>query len=184
MPTNAVQGRIGETFQWLLVPAQKSPEQEVTWEGTRLTAQSFLAERASRRMRSDESLITGFGGTRLRMELDKIPLWRGDHVSIRQLIEDFARYTYLPRLREPSVLLEAVGNGLSLLTWEQDSFAYAESYDEEAGRYRGLRAMQTLPIGDGDTGLLVKPEVARRQMDEEAPTIQKSDDGAYATLRR
>ena len=174
---NAVKGRIGETFQWLLVPAQKSPREEVEWEATRLTAQSPLAERASRRMRSDESLITSFGGTRLRIELDKVPLWRGDHVSIRQLLEDFARFTYLPRLREPSVLLEAVSNGLSLLTWEQDTFAYAESYDEEAGRYRGLRTMQTLPIGDGDTGLLVKPEVARRQMDQEAPTIPKSDDG-------
>ena len=175
---NAVKGRIGETFQWLLAPAQKSPREEVKWEGIRLTAQGPLAERASRRMRSDESLITSYGGTRLRIELDKVPLWRGDHVSIRQLLEDFARYTYLPRLREPSVLLDAVSNGLSLLTWEQDTFAYAESYDEEAGRYRGLRTMQTLPIGDGDTGLLVKPEVARRQMDAEAPTIEKSDDGS------
>jgi hypothetical protein len=26
------------------------------------------------------------------MELDRIPLWRGDHVSVRQLVEDFASY--------------------------------------------------------------------------------------------
>ena len=36
-----------------------------------------------------------------------MPLWRGDHVAIEQLVEDFARYLYLPRLENPSVLLGA-----------------------------------------------------------------------------
>ena len=164
---DAVGGRIAETYQWLLVPRQAAPTAGVKWESIRLTAQGALAERASRRMRNDELLITSFGGTRLRMELDKIPLWRGNHVPVRQLIEDFAKYSYLPRLREPGVLLEAVRSGLSLMTWEQDTFAYAESYDEAGERYRGLRAMQTFPIQEGDTGLIVKPDVARRQMDAE-----------------
>ena len=31
------------------------------------------------------------------------------------------------------MLLDAVANGLSLLTWEQDTFAYAEGYDEDGG---------------------------------------------------
>ena len=106
-------------------------------------------------------LLTSFAGTRLRMELDKIPLWRGDHVSIPQLQEDFARYLYLPRLQKPIVLAEAVRNGLGLLTWEQDSFAYADSIDEQAGRYRGLQVGRALAIGDGDRGLLVRPEAAR-----------------------
>ena len=61
-----------------------------------------------------------------------MPLWRGDHVAIKQLVEDFARYLYLPRLKEPAVLLEAIRDGLRLLTWSQDSFAYAESFDEES----------------------------------------------------
>jgi Zn ribbon nucleic-acid-binding protein len=30
------------------------------------------------------------------MELDKVPLWRGDQVEIRQLVEDFARLTVSP----------------------------------------------------------------------------------------
>ena len=168
---NAVKGRIGETYQWLLVPGQSSPTDDVKWESIRLTAQGALAERASRRMRNDELLITSFAGTRLRMELDKVPLWRGNHVSIRQLIEYFSKYSYLPRLQEPAVLLEAARGGISLMTWEQDTFAYAESYDEESERYRGLRAMQTFPVAEGDTGLLVKPDVARRQMDSEAAAV-------------
>ena len=98
--------------------------------------------RASKKLRNDELLVTGFAATRLRMELDRVPLWRGDHVAVKQLVEDFARYLYLPRLKDPAVLLGAVRDGCALLTWEQDAFAYADSFDEAAGRYRGLRGGQ------------------------------------------
>ena len=103
---SAVRGRIGETYQWLLAPAQSSPTDTLKWERIRLTAQGALAERASKRMRSGELLVTNLAGTLLRIHMDKIPLWRGNHVSIGQLIEDFSRYSYLPRLRDPAVLLE------------------------------------------------------------------------------
>jgi hypothetical protein len=50
----------------------------------------------------------------------------------------------------------------------QDSFAFADSYDESAGRYRGLRCGEDVPLFDGETqGLLVKPDIACKQMDEE-----------------
>jgi hypothetical protein len=101
------------------------------------------------------------------MELDRVPLWRGDHVEIRQLVEDFARYLYLPRLVESSVLIAAIREGVSLLTWPKDSFAYADSFDEAAGRYRGLRGAQNVSLSAESSGLLVRPDVARRQMDEE-----------------
>ena len=67
------------------------------------------------------------------MELDRIPLWRGDDVAIKQLAEDFARYIYLPRLKTPPVLAASVQDGLSLLLWQSELFAYADSFDEAAG---------------------------------------------------
>ena len=174
----AVAARIGETYQWLLVPVQTTPQANVEWQDIRLAGQGPLAERASRRMRNDELLITSFAGTRLRMELDRIPLWRGDHVSVRQLLDDFARFSYLPRLKEPQVLLEAIRNGLSLMTWEQDSFAYADGYDDDARRYRGLQSGPRGPLLDTDPGLLVRPNVARKQMAEEQdlddPPVRKT----------
>jgi hypothetical protein len=91
---------------------------------------------------------------------------------VRQLIEDFARYIYLPRLSGPQVLLNAIADGLALLTWEQESFAYADSYDEAAGRYRGLRPGQpVMMLADPNSGVLVKPDVARRQLAADSALI-------------
>jgi hypothetical protein len=171
----AVTARVPETYQWLLVPVQTSPQAAVEWQAFRLSGQDALAVRASKKLRSDELLVTSFSGTRLRMELDRVPLWPGDHVTIKQLVAHFASYLYLPRLKDASVLLGAVRDGVSLLTWEQDTFAFADSFDETAGRYRGLRGGQGIALADGD-GLLVKPIVARRQLDGEK--VKPPDGGA------
>jgi hypothetical protein len=125
--------------------------------------------RASKKLRNDELLVTAFAGTSLRRELDRIPLWRGNHVGVKQLAEDFARYVYLPRLADPAVLISAIRDGLGLLTWEKDSFAYADDLDEKAGRYRGLRQGQLASLSaDSPTGLLVRPEIAKQQLESES----------------
>jgi hypothetical protein len=100
----------------------------------------------------------------------------------RGLLEDFGRYVYLPRLKAPSVLLNAIDDGLSLLTWEIDSFAYADSFDEAASRYRGLRSSQHISIPESDpSDLLVKPEVARRQLEPQLPPPREG--GEAGTIR-
>ena len=105
-------------------------------------------------MINDELLVTQLGSTTLRLEMDRIPLWRGDDVPIRQLVEDFARYLYLPRLSDASVLTNAIERGLGLLTWAQDAFAYAERYDKETARYQGLVVSERMHIAASDGGLL------------------------------
>ena len=167
-----VTARLPETYQWLLVPTQANPQSPVTWQTIRLSGQDALAERASKKLRNEELLVVNFAASRLRMELDRVPLWRGDHVTIRQLVEDFGRYLYLPRLQTSEVLLNAIRAGLALLTWEQDGFAYAESHDDSADRYRGLRSGAQITVTRDDTGVIVRPEVARRQIDKEtAPPV-------------
>lgn len=174
----AVTARLPETYQWLLAPSQATPQSAVEWHAIRLSGQDALAARASKKLRSDELLVPSFAATRLRMELDRVPLWRGDHVPVKQVVDDFARYLYLPRLKDSTVLLGAIRDGIAMLTWEQDSFAYAESYDEAAKRYRGLRCGQNVGVSDGDTGLLVRPQVARKQLDAETvPTPGPSGPG-------
>ncbi len=166
-----VTARLPETYQWLLVPEQTTPQAPITWNAVRLTGAEALAVRAAKRLQRDEDLLGSLGPTILRKHMDDVPLWRGDHVPVRQLVEDFARYLYLPRLAGPEVLLKAMKDGAGLLTWMNDAFAYAESHDEEAGRYRGLRGGQLVSLTATDAGLLVKPDVARRQLEAEtAPT--------------
>jgi hypothetical protein len=133
---SAVTARLPETYQWVLVPEQKTPQSAVEWEAVRLSGNDSLAVRASKKLRSDELLVTSFGSTILRKHLDAVPLWRGEHVAVKQLVEDFGRYLYLPRLAGPEVLVHACRDGS--LTPES-------------------------------AGLLVKPDVARRQMDAEVP---------------
>lgn len=176
---SAVTARLPETYQWLLVPVQATPQAPLTWETLKMTGTDALAVRASKKLRSDELLLPTFASTRLKMELDRVPLWRGDNVSIRQLVEDFARYVYLPRLRHPTVLLDAIADGVALLTWEQDTFAFADDFDEAAGRYQGLRGGQRVVLHDADShGLVVKPDVARRQLAAEVAPVPGVGAGA------
>ncbi|MEP0775302.1 MAG: ATP-binding protein [Acidobacteriota bacterium] len=170
--------QLPETYQWLLVPEQRTPQADITWQAVRLAGTEALAVRASRKLKSEELLVGALGSTILRKLLDEVPLWRGDHVAVRQLVDDFARYLYLPRLTSPEVLLRAISDGVALLTWETDSFALAEGYDETAGRYRGLRARQLVTVTADGPDLVVRPEVAARQLAAEvAPPSPTSPGG-------
>jgi hypothetical protein len=164
----AVIARLPETYQWLLVPEQLTPKAAVVWQAVRLTGSDALAARVSKKLRSDELLVATLGSTILRKHLDEVPLWRGDSVAVKQLIDDFARYLYLPRLSGPEVLAQSVRDGVALLTWRKDTFAYAESYDELASRYRGLHGGHGVNVSSDSVGLLVKPDVASKQLDAEA----------------
>jgi len=171
----AVKGRIPETYVWLLVPGQKRPESgqvfpNVEWQDIRLQGQEALAERASKKLKNEELLITSMAGTRLHLEITQIPLWRspGSHVGVKQLVDDFAKYLYLPRVKNAQVILDAIQDGVARLTWKQDTFAYADSYDAAAGRYRGLEAGCRPNVQLNSESIVVKPEVAAEQMEKEA----------------
>jgi predicted AAA+ superfamily ATPase len=170
MTDQTVQSRIGETFNMVLAPTQDRPDSPVTWKASRVSGNDALAMRAAKKLKSDELLVTSMGGSALKLEMDKIPLWRGNHVAIKQLIEDFACYTYLQRLRDSDVLASAAQDGVGSLTWQKDTYAYAESFDEANGRYLGLRAGQNIMVDDGSpVGLLVKADVAWNQIESERP---------------
>lgn len=55
-----------------------------------------------------------------------------------------------------------------MLAWQQDSFAYAGSYDEEAVSYCGLLCGRQANITESNNaGVLVKPDVSGKQIKEE-----------------
>lgn len=172
----SVEARLPETYRWLLVPTQASPDAAISWQAIRLSGQDTLAARASKRLRNDELMIAKFGTTLLRRELDRIPLWRDGHVPIRQLKDHFARYLYLPRMQDASVLIQTIQEGFRRITWREESFAYAEGYDEKSKRYRGLKlGDDPVSINRDDPGLLVQPDLAQRQADEDAAKVKGGD---------
>ena len=128
----------------------------------------MLASNASRYLRNQELLVTQLAGVMLRNELDKIPLWRGDHVHIKELADNFAKYVYLPRLKHQEVLLNAIRDGLQSSKWAQETFAYASGWDEARQCYLNLQAGHEVNVVVDAHALLVKPDVALAQMEAEA----------------
>jgi hypothetical protein len=105
------------------------------------------------------------------MELDRLNLWgEGDHLNLRTLWGYFSRYLYLPRLLNANVLISAVQQGFSQITWHEN-YAYAEGWDETARRYRNLRAGQVGSVVMDGHSLIVKPEAARRQVEQDEPAV-------------
>jgi len=98
-----------------------------------------------------------------------------------RLVDDFAKYLYLPRVKNAQVILDAIQDGVGRLTWSQDTFAYADYYDATADRYRGLDAGRRPTVQMNANS--VKPEVAAAQIQKNsAPaTTTGTDSGISET---
>ncbi|MCX6028868.1 MAG: Swt1 family HEPN domain-containing protein [Chloroflexi bacterium] len=170
---DTARARIGETYALVLTPTQPDPRQpELTWEDLRLQGPDSLAVRAGRKLKNDGQLIVQYSAASLKLEIDRYNLWgEGDHISLKQVWEYFARYPYLPRLLDANTLLGAVQDGIGQVTWTEN-FAYAEGYDAERQRYLNLKAGVSGSVVMDSRSVLVKPAVALTQLrqDEEAAT--------------
>jgi len=169
-----VNARIPETYQWLLVPCQPDPRGEVIWQEYRQQGSEDIINRASKKLKSEDLLFTEIGALRIRHELDKIPLWRGNHVTIRQLIEDFATYLYLPRIVNEQVIFSSLKQVPFTLVPDPESFAYAASFDEKTKKYHGLKPNSSGAIFDG-MSLLVKPEIFDQNNEKDTLSVFDGD---------
>jgi predicted AAA+ superfamily ATPase len=171
---SAVRARIPEAYTWLLVPEQHDKTGPITWREVPAKGSDALAVRSAKKLINDGLLVAHhWAGVLLRLELDRIPLWRGDHVSVKQLADDFATYVYLPRLGNTELLFGAIADGAAAILWEKDTFAYAPVYNEEAKRYAGLDPGRR-PAGVDLAGYVVRPEVARAQLNAESAALPRS----------
>lgn len=162
--------RIPETYRWVIAPYQKDTGSSIEMQAMQSSDSDLPAIKVSKRLVRDDALNAVFAGTRLRIELDKVPLWRGNHVLVSELAENFAKYTYLPRLKSTDTLLRAIEDGVALTSWSTDTFAFASGYDEESDRYLGLVAGQAPMVSATGADLLVKPDIASEQLEKERQT--------------
>ncbi|MEX1027211.1 MAG: Swt1 family HEPN domain-containing protein [Candidatus Paceibacterota bacterium] len=156
--------RLSETYCWLIVPTQLKSSEPVSYEAFRLRGSDSIAERAAKKLADQGALVTVYGSNLLRMVLDDIPLWRGNHVLVKQLCEDFAQYLYLPRLKNDRVVIASIEQGISMLTWADDGFAYAQDFDADRNRYIGLTAGRMTRVTADHSSLVVKPSIAAAQL--------------------
>jgi len=155
---------IHAAYKWVLVPTQSEPDQPVSWKAIGLDRADTLAEAAALTLRDKMLMLSALDASTLRVYLDELSLWDEDYLPLQKLVENIAGLNHLPRVSGPKVLLDAVREGLALSTWEEDSFAYADVYNEESGQFDGLKTGEAVEITEDSTGVLVRSERAAAQL--------------------
>jgi hypothetical protein len=109
-----IEHRLMEAYNWLLMPYQPEPIGDIEWQTSRISGDESFCLRAARKLHQSKALIPAWSPDNLRMELDRFDLW-GElgYVGLKQLWVYFARYCYLPRLLDDSVLQQAIRDGIS-----------------------------------------------------------------------
>jgi predicted AAA+ superfamily ATPase len=153
--------RLQETYSWLIVPTQPEPTGSIEYQPHRISGQDNFYERAARKLRQSELLIHTWSPDLLAMELDRY-LWRDQpHLGVKQLWDYLARYCYLPRLFDEQVLIQAIRDGVAR---GDAPFGYATMVGLD-GVYRGLALGQGASVYFDDNAVLVRPEIAREQIE-------------------
>jgi len=163
---NNLDNKLKEAYQWALVPEQSDHDPSITWQEVRIQGQESPILRASRKLSHENHFLVQYSASNLKLEaLDKY-LWRDvNHLEIKKLWSYLSQYLYLPRLRDEQILLKAIADGIANLLWIEN-FAYADAFDEAKQRYSGLRGGDRILLTTA-TGLIVKPEIAKIQFDDD-----------------
>jgi predicted AAA+ superfamily ATPase len=186
-----VDGILSETYQWLLIPSQPDAQGAIQWDETRLQGQdNSLIQRASRKLVHEECLITNYSPSRLCLEALNPYFWQeSNHIDLKKLWDFFSQYLYLPRLKNPDVLLQAIQDGIASTTWA-DNFAHADGWDAAKESYLGLKAGELVQLHINSQSLLVKPDIAIQQIETDraanqpltvAQATAKESHGTFAT---
>lgn len=174
---DTVKTRLKEAWCYLHYPVQESAQAEVDWISGKVPAQDGLLARASKKLVAEEGLLPELGPTRLDRDLQKY-IWNGKaHLSLKDLWEYLNRYTYLPRLKDRSVLVKTVQASVGGML--PGPFAYAERWDEQTDTYHGLaieRAINAAVAIDSDS-VIIKPDVAERHRPAPPPPVDTPTDG-------
>lgn len=163
----AVADTIRETYKWIIVPYQEPGDSQIQLETIIMNGTGTLAERVTAKAESTEFVLKTYAPSLLRQQIDRLQLWSNQpHVQVGTLCGYFTQYLYMPRVRNHEVIHAAIRNLTEVLLPEQDGFAYADGQDSD-GRYLGL-VLHDGPAVVSNSGLVVDPAVAQKQIDDES----------------
>ncbi|MCY3810230.1 MAG: hypothetical protein OXH15_00340 [Gammaproteobacteria bacterium] len=160
--------RFAEAWRWLLVPTQPVRDGnvgELEWEAIQAEGDdTSIIARAARRLCANDTMIPKWSPALLKMELDRW-FWNDrDRASVKTVWDALTAYCYLPRLLDEAVFVEAVRAGVA----SGDYIGFATSVSDD-GRYEGLVIGEVATVHLDAASVLVKPDVARKQLAAEVP---------------
>ena len=135
-----------------------------------------LAVRTGRKLVKEDVLRVQIAPATVRHDLDSKlhRVWNQGRIRFGDLWDYYTKYPYLPRLRDKSVLVRAVGEAMLDIAWADQGFALAAGYDAATGDFSGLG----IPLEDdfaaiNDDTYLVAPQVAlaQRKRESEASAV-------------
>jgi hypothetical protein len=103
-------------------------------------------------------------------------MWADGYTTVNALWDAFARYPYLPRLKNLETLCATVREGANPITWQITGFAVADAFDASTGRYVGLTVHGDARNVIGTT-LVVHPDVAAAQLHDEEIQVVSAGSG-------
>jgi predicted AAA+ superfamily ATPase len=164
----SVSDKISEAYSWSAFPNQPDSSKPFEIEALKVdVSNQSLAERVGTKLERGGILITAFSPAGLGAELSThlALAWEQKDLRLDEVWGYFTRHTYLPKLVSRDVLDAAIRNLPGSILVGSESFAVAESFDSDTGRYKGLclpedRDLQVQPL---DSLLLIKQEKAEKQ---------------------
>jgi predicted AAA+ superfamily ATPase len=179
--STVIDQQIFMSYIWVIFPDQ--PNAARPMEITEVKAENqaaTLAERVSERLNREGQLAAVHSALAIHQQLagPLKDLWDRGYVSVGELWDLYSTYPYLPRLRDRSVMAEAVREVLNSITWEQEGFALATGRDDQTGSFTGF----AIPHHDTwyapitDAVLLVRPDIALAQRAEAGVPVSTEDD--------
>ena len=178
-PTQVCDSLLSETYHWCLVPHQPDPTGPVEWESMKADGQGSLAERASRKLVNSVPLARRTRRAAPPIACDDgvlSSMWADGYTTVNALWDAFARYPYLPRLKNLETLCATVREGANPITWQITGFVVADAFDANTGRYVGLTVHGDARNVIGTT-LVVHPDVAAAQLHDEEIQVVSAGSG-------
>ena len=179
-----VEQRIRETWIWTLYPEQTDGAQPLKIAAAKVDgASDSVIRTVAVRLAKTDVVIEYFSMQSISLELQNHlrSRWNSGRLPMGELWDFHVRFPYLARLRDKTVLTDAISGAMTDAAWEQIGFALADGYDAESGDFVGLR----VPLEDTmtvitDSTLLVNSALARSQRDRETAARKATVDNARA----
>ena len=157
-------------YRWAMAPSQENPQRAdygLSVFQTNPTDTGDIVDSALGQLIESEVLIDQISPSALGSMLKQY-VWSSeqysDHIGVDNLWELMTRNVYLHRLKNKTVLIQCIAEGVS-----KGKFGYAETYNGE--EYEGLCFGESMSSTDPGSGLLVAPEMAQLVIEETPPII-------------